>query len=262
MPLLLTPISIKERWKGSTWTVEDAHELATVVAYVAVGQSAVVERILKATDCIAPDMPRSGAQGARGLLKATTSHSRVHRDGWMFQVISWVAAHLETLNAHEKSLIRPPQMMHAQKGQDGLVIEYTDDDIARVVICEDKATKSPREQFRSKVLPEFESYEMGERDNELIASVTSLLSQHKIDNADKIVANILWEDQRAYRIALTVPCGSTSDEDQKRIFKGYEQAVTGDVSRRRVELMPLSYVRPWMNDLANEALTIIDSIDV
>ena len=258
MPLSFTPISVTGRWHGSTWTVQNEHELAAVVARVAIGQSTVVERILRDTDCIAPDMPTSGFQGARRLLTVTSEHSTVHRDGWVFQVISWLAAHLQALDAEEKTLIRPPHMIRAQKGQDGLVIEYADDDIARVVICEDKATGSPRDLFRSQVLPDFDQYETGARDNELIAGVTSVLTRHEVDNADNIVANIFWEDQRAYRVAVTVPSAQTSIVAQKRLFAGYEKSVEGDVNRRRVALMPLASLRPWMNALANEALTIID----
>ena len=258
MPLSFTPISVKGRWLGSAWTVENEHELAVVIARVAIGQSAVVERILRDTDCIPPDMPSSGVHGARRLLTATSAHSTFHRDGWLFQVISWVAAHLHGLAAEDTMLIRPPHMIHAQKGQDGLVIEYASDDIARVVICEDKATTSPRERFRSEVLPDFNCYETGARDNELIAGVTSVLVRHNIDNADDIATNILWEDQRAYRVAVTVSPNDTSISAQERLFKGYEKSVEGDVNRRRVELMPLASLRPWMNALADRALTIID----
>ena len=262
MPLSFTPISARDRWHGYTWTVEDEHALAAVLARVAIGQSAVVERILHDTDCPVPDMPSSGAQGARRLLAVTAENPIAHRDGWIFQVISWVAAHLQGETAQEKTLIRPPQMIRAQKGQDGLVIEYSDDDIARVVICEDKATKSPRKQFRDRVLPDFDHYETGARDNELIAGVTSVLARHEIDKADEIVASILWGNQRAYRVALTVAPNRTSFSAQRHLFKGYEQSVRGDVTRRRVELMPLADLRPWMNTLADKALTIIDSYHV
>ena len=153
-------------------------------------------------------------------------------------------------------------MIHAQKGQDGLVIEYADDDVARVVICEDKATKDAKKQFQRKVLPDFDHYETGARDHELIAAVTSILVSHNIDNSDGIVARILWEDQRAYRFAVTVPPNRTSASAQKRLFKGYDESVKGDISRRRLELMPLTQLRPWMSALADKAIAIIDNHDV
>ena len=262
MPLSFTPISMEGRWHGFTWTVQNEHELAVVLARVAIGQSAVVERILHEAGCLAPDMPSGGAQGARRLLTVKVGYPTAHRDGWIFQVISWVAAHLQAAAAEEKTLIRPPQMIHAEKGQDGLLIEYSDGDIARVVICEDKATKNPRKQFREAVLPEFDYYETGARDNELIAEVTSILARHAVHDADEAIANILWHNQRAYRVAVTVTANHTLPPAQVRLFKGYETTVRGHITRRRVELMPLADLRPWIRNLADKALAIIDKYDV
>ena len=258
MPLSFTPIRFGNIWYGSTWVVEDEEELANALVRVAIGQFAVVEKILRDTNCLTPDMPSDGVQGARNLLTVASSKSAAHRDGWIFQVISWIAAHLQAGAAEQRMLIRPPHMIHAQKGQDGLVIEYSDEDIARIVICEDKATKYPRKQFRDSVLPEFINYETGARDHELIASVTSILTRHETDNTDRIVANILWEDQRAYRVAVTVTAKQTSFADRVRLFKGYKESVPGNVERRRVELMPIVDLRSWMNSLADKALAIMD----
>ena len=262
MPLSFTPIGVKQEWLGTTWTVEDEYALAAMLARVAIGQSAIVEKILQDTGCTTPDMATGGIQGARNLLMIRNGRSPAHRDGWVFQVISWITTHLQANAPDKKTMIRPPHMIHAQKGQDGLVIEYSDEDIARVVICEDKATMYPRQQFRDKVLPDFDDYETGARDNELIAGVTSILARHDIENADDIVANILWEDQRAYRVALTVAPNQTSTTAQTGLFEGYVQSVQGDIMRRRVELMPLTCLRPWMNALADKALALIDQHDV
>ena len=159
-------------------------------------------------------------------------------------------------------LIRPPHMIHAEKGQDGLIIEYSDDDIARIIICEDKATKHARKQIREKVFPDLAHYESGSRDNELIAGVISILGNHHVEDADAIVEKILWDEQRAYRIAVTVGANDASPSARprrfERYFRGYADAVRGDVSRRRVELMPLADLRTWMDRLARKALAAID----
>lgn len=255
MPLSFTKITGGSAWRGCTWTVRDEDELARMISGVAMGQARVVERILAETGCTASVCTAAGRQGARNLLTAEHGHNVAHRDGWIFQVISWIASHLQAREASDKTFIRPPQMIHAEKGQDGLIIEHSNDDIARVVICEDKATKSPRKQIRDAVLPDFEHYETGARDNELIAAVTSVLGQNDIKNVDAIVEGILWNQQRAYRVAATV---GLNDAKPSRLFKGYEKSVCGDVSRRRVELMPLAELRPWMNKIANKALYYVE----
>ena len=262
MPLSFTPIGAGQRWHGSTWTVEDEDELASMLARVATGQAATVERILHETGYAASGMATGGFQGARKLLSVGPGKSSDHRDGWVFQVISWLAAHLQSDTVRQRVLIRPPQMMRTLPGQDGLIIEYSEDDIARVVICEDKATKNPRSEFHAKVLPELDEYETGSRDHELIAGVTSILSRHSVKQADGVAASILWDDQRAYRVAVTVGKSDTTAQAQVRLFRGYDQSVRGDVLRRRVELMPLDNLRPWLQDLANKALATIDKHDV
>ena len=263
MPLSFTPIRAGHKWRGFTWTVEDEDELATLLARVAAGQATIVERILKDTECaVSRCSTTGGLQGARNLLSVKSGNSPAHRDGWIFQVISWVATHLQAYAAGERTLIRPPHMIHAEKGQDGLIIEYSNEDIARVVICEDKATKHPRRQFRRNVLSDFGRYETGARDNELIAGVTSMLGRKSIKGTDAIVENIFWKEQRAYRVAITVGVNNTSASDRSRLFKGYANTVPGVVSRRRVELMPLADLRAWMNTLAEKALVALDQHDV
>lgn len=259
MPLSFTKITEGKAWWGSTWSVKDEDGLARMIAQVAIGQARVVERILKETGCAASVcIAAAGRQGARNLLRVEHGHSPAHRDGWIFQVISWIASHLQAHEGCDKAFIRPPHMIHAEKGQDGLIIEYSDDDIARVVICEDKATESPRKQIRSRVLPDFRHYETGARDNELIAGVTSILGQNDIKNADALVERILWDEQRAYRVAATVRPNDAAPSERSRLLKGYKKSVCGDVSRRRVELMPLAELREWMDKLANKALSFLE----
>ena len=67
----------------------------------------------------------------------------------MFQVISWIAAH----RADRLALIRSPHMRHADKGVDGLMVEFNDTKIARVVISEEKGTGNARTMVRDRVWP-------------------------------------------------------------------------------------------------------------
>ncbi len=180
--------------------VDDEDALANLIARVAIGQARVVERILRATDARPLGYPKGGFEGARDLLSVEAGKDPYHRDGWVFQVIAWIAAHRQ----NEEALIRAPQMIKADKGLDGMVIEFDDDNIAWVVICEEKATENPRQKVQSAVWPEFKMFETGARDNELVASVTALLERSNDPDPDRTVANILWQEKRAYRVAVTV----------------------------------------------------------
>lgn len=257
MPITITPVEEKDCWSGSTWTIKDEDELAELVARVAIGQSRVVERILRATGDLPPGYPKGGFEGARTLLSVGTGDTTYHRDGWVFQVIAWIAAY----RFDEEALIRAPHMIKADKGFDGLIIEFDDDGIAQVVISEEKATEHPRNQVQSAVWPEFADFETGKRDNELVASVTSLLEKSNNPDPDATVADILWEEKRAYRVAVTVGDAYASAKGRKRLFKGYERKVLGDVGRRRAETLVLEDVRIWLDDISEKAHAAIDAAE-
>ena len=256
MPISFTSIREANSWYGSTWTIDDEDALAEILARVAIGQSRTVERILHATDASQPGYPTGGFVGARALLTVGKGQDSYHRDGWVFQVISWIAAHRQD----DDALIRAPQMIKADKGLDGLIIEFSDDDVARVVICEEKATEHARQKVQSAVWPEFEEFETGARDNELIASVTSLLERSADPDPDKTVADILWQDTRAYRVAVTVSDRHSSEPGRRRLFKGFETMVSGSVTRRRAETLHLEDVRDWIESIAMKALAIVDAV--
>lgn len=257
MPVSFTPIRENGCWFGSTWTIEDEDALAEMIARVALGQSRVVERILQTTDALPGDYPTGGFSGAKALLTVAKGADSYHRDGWVFQVISWIAAHRQDAEA----LIRPPQMIKADKGLDGLIIEFDNNEVARVVICEEKATENARQKVKGAVWPEFEVFETGARDNELVATVAALLERSGDPDPDKTVADILWEDKRAYRVAVTVEEGTSNEAGRKRLFKGYDTIVSGEVDRRRAETLPLRDIRVWISAIAAKATTIIEEAE-
>jgi hypothetical protein len=253
MAIALTPVREGELWAGSTWVVEDEDALATLIARVAIGQSRVAARILHEDGLVPVNYPMGGHEGARHLLRVGPSGDPAHRDGWMFQVISWIAAH----RANRPCLIRSPHMRHADKGLDGLSVEFDEAEIARVVISEEKATKNARSMVRDKVWPEFRDFETGNRNAELIDGVSELLAG-RLDS-DAMVAAILWEEKRAYRVAVTIDDTHSFAEGRKALYKGYETAVSGEVDRRRAEVFEVQDLRPWFDGLAARATAIIDA---
>lgn len=260
MPVSFTPISNKDKWAGAAWIIECEETLADLVARVALGQSRHVARILKETGCD-DVVPRETAfVGARRKLSVATGKKPFHRDGWLFQVISWIAAHRQSPD----DLIRAPQMIHADKGFDGIHVRFVHAEgrVATVIICEEKATTKPRGKITSQVWPEFEALEMGERDNELVAVVSELLAVNGLaDEADRIVADILWQVARSYRVSVTGTEEHCSTHGLEKLFKGYEEKVSGDLARRRAEVLQLHDIRGWLNSLADMALTKLDEME-
>ena len=249
-------ISNGKFWSGTNWTVTDDDDLAALVARVALGQARHVEKILRETEAIPSALIQSATSGAKKLLTAEDPAKPWHRDGWLFQVITWIAANLQDPEA----LKAPPHMIHAHKGFDGIQLRLDlvgEADV--VVICEQKATTGPRGKITSQVWPDFRELELGSRDNELIAEVTTLLEKSRHPDADGAIGRILWEKARSYSVSVTVGDDEHSDEGRKKLFKGYKNAVNrSDVKFRRAETFYKVPLRQWMAEIAEKAIHLID----
>lgn len=260
MPVTFKPIANGEKWAGASWVITDEDALAKLIARVALGQSRHVAKILRDTGCADVIPSRTAYAGAREILTVATGDKTFHRDGWLFQVISWVAANKQSPN----DLIRAPQMIKADKGFDGIHVRLVKNkgQIATVIICEEKATINPRNKIVSDVWPDFESLEAGERDNELVAAVTDMLAIGGVgEEVDEIVASILWKEARSYRVSVTGREEHCTTDGLKRLFEGYEDKVAGNVARRRAEVLRLDDIRKWLSGLANKALAALDEIE-
>lgn len=250
MSIILTPYVSGSLCHGHTWTVPDLTALAEQLASVALGQSSHVERILAGTGIRKAATAKNAARGAIGLLTAVDDPW--HRDGWMFQVMSWIAAHA----ASPADLIRAPQMIHAHKGFDGLelALDDTTGKVTAVVIFEDKATENPRGTVREDVWKTLKEFEDGDQENVLVAEVVTMLgAQNKVD-PDSAIENIIWKTARHYRVAVTVGDTHATDVGRAKLFKGYKGVAKGKVHRRKGETFYVKDLRNWMQALADAAI--------
>jgi len=175
----------------------------------------------------------------------------------MFQVMSWLSA----IKAGPDSLINTPQMIFAQKGFDGIQLDFHPAGaISAVVIFEDKATNNPRETIRDEVWPEFEEYESGGDANVLVAEVTGLLEKRHGIDVDDVVRRIIWKDARHFRVSITVSDSHATDVGRGRLFKDYDTKVQGDVKRRRGETFCVRDLRAWMDSIASKVLAHIAAL--
>lgn len=251
MSIKLTPFTLAPLCTGHSWEVVDENLLARQIAFVALGQSRHVQRALAGAQLRPQPSTASAAPAAIAML-TVVGHDPSHRDGWMFQVMSWIAAHQATSHA----LIRAPQMQLAEKGFDGLQLRLDQDNqaVTAAVIFEDKATSNPRATIREKVWPEFSTYETGARDNVLTAEVVALLQTQPGLDPDSAIQNVLWKAVRHYRVSVTAGATHREDPGRRRLFSGYNTVAKGPLKRRSGEVFNISDLRPWMDALATKAI--------
>ncbi len=261
MAIRLTPIVHGDLCHGYRWEVADRNVLAERVARVALGQFRHVEGILAGLNVRALRTDKEVATDAKRKLEVAANGDPWHRDGWLFQTISWITANQSKAKG---SAIELPHIFHAHKGFDGMQLDISDDGkaITAVVIFEDKATTDPRGVLRDDVWPTIEGFEAGERVSELLHTTTGLLSarQHSFPglNVDEAIDRIVWQEVRQYRVSITTGKTHAADATRERLFDGFADLAKGDVSRRRAETMHFDDLRDWMTSFAVLVGTRID----
>lgn len=255
MSIALTPFANGSLFHGSTWAVQCEATLADQIAGVALGQSRHVEKILSGANLEPAASSKSAARGAIQLL--TADGEPWHRDGWMFQVMSWIAARTAT----PAGIIRSPHMIAADKGFDGLQldIDASDGKVSAIVVFEDKATENPRETIRKEVWPDFKLIEQGDRENVLTAEVSALLQMHPHLDQDAAIQSIIWNQVRHYRVSITVDNTHANEAGRRGLFRGYEAIVPGALAKRRAETFVVDDLRTWMANLATLAILSVNT---
>lgn len=261
MPLTLTPVTHGKLCHGSRWVISDEDDLASKVAHIALGRSRHVVAILAKIDKKKPATRVDTAKDAIKLLTVEKGSKPYHRDGWIFQAISWIAAHRNEAGA----VVRIPHGILAHKGFDGmqLRLDTNEENVVAVVIFEDKATKNPRSKVSGDVWNGFRALERGERMPELIQETGAILEAHQLRfpnlDIDDAVETILWEQARHYRVAVTVDGACDDDTERKALFKGFDEVAPGACKRRQAETMSIPDLRKWMDKFAAKTVKKIEA---
>ncbi len=259
MPFDLTPYDDSPLCQGQVWVVKDMSKLAALMAHAIIGRHRHVAALLAASTQKPPLTSQAvlKKQIARLTPKPNDPSARWHRDGWLFQLMSWVVARQ---SAGAATIVRAPQPRTAEKGFDCLIVERKRGSQITVVIGEDKATTKPRSTIRQEVWPSFAYLEAGNRDDELLSEVTSLLAQHLQDSeVGKVLQNVFWARDRAYRVCITAAANHQGRVGRATLFKGYTKQVRGKVVRRRAETVTLTNLRTWMDSLSRLVVTHLKS---
>jgi hypothetical protein len=232
--------------QGVSFSITDEDALAEAIALVLVKEFTLAKAVLSGAP-VEDDEPVLEADEIEDIVNRRLKPPDVyHRDGFLFQLMMWLAAHLDL---EEGDLVAIPHSQAAGKGQDSIVVHRTDGAVVALSICEDKATENPRNTVREDVWPEIRDYEAGGRRDELRSNIIATLGLGGVsaDEATRLVRRISWDGARRYRVRVTVERSRT-----RRLFKDFETIVTGDRDRRRGETIHLPHLRAWMTQLAGK----------
>ncbi len=261
MAITLNAINHEHLCYGWSWAIENEDVLAERVARIALGQARHVARIIDGLSAKPAKTTSDHVADATRKLAPDTNGDTYKRDGWLFQAISWIAAHQNRKSA----ILRAPHIRKADHGFDGLQVELSEDKstVTSVMIFEDKATTNPRDTIRDEVWPGIAALEAGQRVTELTHDITSILEAYQammpVDVGDA-VNEILWKEARAYRVSITVGDTHTTHTARAGLFSGYDAQAPGPVTKRRAETIYFPDMRQWMESFSTKVEAKINEI--
>lgn len=194
-----------------------------------------------------------GSPTSRKAAKNRVDNHIAQRDGLLFQHVSWIAARLALPRGH----LTAPHVRKADKGFDGFIIEFDQDAgrVERVILCEDKASTSPRKLIRDSVWEEIKGIVDGERDDQILADLTTLLaSLNGLDQeaAEDAVDAIIWNDVRQFRVSVATGVNRRKKGSYAHILKGFDHVAPGNVAARMGGVLAFDDVRAGLTALADE----------
>ena len=260
-----TELQFSEHCIGQKWEVIDANMLYQLIALIIMAQSIHAKNILRGlsngADVYSDDDLKEESISKLTIPEGLTDKQRIghisHRDGLLFEAISWIAA---TQDTTQNVLIRDPHVIATQQGLDGLMIELNDNkEIIKVTIFEDKCGEDARSKFRDDILPFFLEVHENKNRRHLISTANALLAKVYEDTEIPRAARAIFSHQtRNYRAGLVIKAEQNNEDDRKAIFKNYENVKDLDPSNRIAGTLVIDNdLRAWFQNFAENVISTI-----
>lgn len=262
MPLTINPFPADPECQGTQWAIADVDQLATLVGTVLIGRARHAASVLEGVQHNPSSTSVAQKESLRVQLHPASDGARWQRDGLLFEIICWICA---KKSAEPGDLISDPHLSSTQQGIDTLHLRF--DPAARTVstatICEQKCTTNARTEFRTKVIPAFNEWISGKRDNQLTSISIALLTVHNLSDAEQtaIFDKLVQSRPLAFRAALTVTPTPFAKEKCIAVFKDYKD-LTPTINNRSGDTFPLVDIRSWFQQFSDLVWKKIEAEDV
>lgn len=261
MPLKLTPVDYYPLHGEVELEVSDERRLAEHVAYLVLGNHLHIQSILASKNKSKPRTNDKAIKLAITKLKYKTNVERYKRDGWIFQMITWIAVNMENIGTNFFSQV--PHNAPSQHGLDGVaVLLKKDQNLEQIIISEDKYTTSPRGKLTSQVWPEFEEFENGSFDDRLVSIITMLLRHLDQEQLlESVNEDIYRPEIRKYRVGITPSDDNDKFLKRPKLFEDYDICVKGaNHVRRNALTFYKPKIRDWMDSFCIKVIAFLETL--
>lgn len=284
MPINFTKTDFAPTCQFSEWSIPDETPLVRALAWLYLRKPQHAVQIISKLEPHKAGFPGNVFKNARSLLSVKMSdiadslsdidpevrekaqikrNKRIEqRDGLLFQHISWVAASI----AMPTALAAPPHVRKADKGFDGLLVQLDNPSgsISSLVLCEDKASINPKNLVQYSVWKEIDEIVEGEKDLELLDAITALLRNQPHLALEELLDNLIFEQTRAFRVAVTTMPSNANAQGYQHIFDNFDSHALGTVQTRLADVLATGDTRAFLKRLARnvrlEILRIEDNV--
>lgn len=270
-PLQCLSCEIDEHCVGERWLPTNENELAALIAIVAMGQASQASYILQVLVPAEPaysfDQLRDEAK-IKLTVQATpgkprTGYPKWQRDGFVFEVISWIAA---KITYGDQALLKNPHVSATTQGLDGLMIQLNGakDAVESSTVFEDKCTDDPRDMFLAKVVPGFLDRHQNLRSAEIIDAAGALLRIAGMADKDaaRLSAAVTEIAKRKYRAAFSLPPNFDTLDARQSLFADYDR-IENITAEQRIgaSFITPTDMRDWIAELADKAIEYLDNLE-
>lgn len=248
--------------KDYEYEITDKKELAENISQLIIGNAFHVSRALRGMDprYRVADKEIIESSIKRLELRGRSDIDMCKVDGWLFQMMSWLA--LAKQHVGDIFFQEAPHSQPSKHGIDGLAIKLNaDNSIDRIIITEDKCTENAYSTVHTKIYPELVEFENGDKNNAIFQQVEALISTRLGEQFFEIQDDIVKSKYRQYRIGITRQLKDNSDDGRSKLYSNYDKKVTGtDIERRTASSIFLNdQERQWMEELDNMVIDRLQS---
>lgn len=234
--------------------------LAEYVGKIVLGHFSHVKRIINA---LASSNPLPNNNDIDFAINKLTNSEIEKRDGWIFQIISWLALLTEN-TGNSNFYCQPPHDAPAQHGLDGLAVKLNDTStFETIIISEDKCTeREHRTIIPNQIWKEFKQFENGQHNNKLVNRISALIEHLSAGAILEAIRNDIYKnDLRKYRVGININDRYNTIPRRKKLFKGFDECITDPLPTRRIAAtIHKTDIRAWMEQFNQQVIQYLESL--
>jgi hypothetical protein len=245
---------------GSKWVVVDEQKLVEILTRIFVGRTDHARSVLKGVGISNASAASSLKQLIHKELHPSSDAAKYHRDGLIFEFITWIFAVLSN-----SEVVTQPHPKSTFQGTDGLRVDV--DSTAGSIKClhvhEVKCTNDTshsRSRITADVFPSFDALKRGEKDREVLLQLNALLESAFPDAVALSTAIDVFQTTRPIAFHACVTANPLDEAGRAALFADYSDLEIA-IENRNGHTFEHQDVRAWFEQISQKIWQSVEGLD-